>query len=160
MRTIVTVCVWLGLAVTSALAQTSQDVQDSITTTHPGFDQSNPARDLTKKYHPESETKPKQEVVPALVTPSQGALAKNRAVASEKLKKLDRERTAYVKATAGTQARFAAQQAAETGEKSEFHQRTAEKSAAQNWDAKHKKEIEQLKQLQSTGLVVPPLMQK
>src|ERR1700730_16080131 len=94
MKTFLIICGTLCFSVAVALGQDARDMQESIVIDHPAFDQKNSARDLTNKYNTHGHEKlVEKQTVPPLVDSVQSLTAKQRAMAAEKKKLIQKHDT-------------------------------------------------------------------
>jgi hypothetical protein len=146
------------------LGQDARDVQDSIVIDHPAFDQKNSARDLTNKYNTHGHEKTvEKQTVPPLVDSVQPTTAKQKAMTAEK-RKLIQKHDAFVKqeVTEAKQEHAKAFQALNDpkAKMEKFDESAARRAAERRWSTEHKQEAKQLKAVESSGLTVPPLMNR
>ena len=162
MKTLLIICASLCFSVAVALGQDARDVQESIVTDHPAFDQKNSARDLTNKYNTHGHEKIEKQTVPPLTESVQSLTAKKKATRSEN-KKLIQKRDAFVEqkvkeARARQSHDKSVQLMSEpTAKMEKFDEKAARNAAERQWSREHKQEAKQLKTVESSGLTVPPL---
>src|SRR5437762_13495201 len=97
MKTLLTASAVLCVSVAIAFGQDARDVQESIITDHPAFDQKNSARDLTNKYNTHGHEKTvEKQTAPPLVDSVQSLTAKKKAKTSPETKRLIQKHKTFV----------------------------------------------------------------
>ena len=163
-KTLLIICGTLCFSVAVVWGQDARDVQESIVIDHPAFDQKNSARDLANKYNTHGQEKTVEKpTVPPLVDSVQSLTAKQKTNTAEK-KKLIQKRDTFVrqKVSEARQSHTKVFQALNDpkAKTEKFDEGVARKAAERQWSTEHKQEAKQLKAVESSGLTVPPLMNR